>query len=41
LAGLETRPDLFISDNIHPNEAAQDIILNNVWPTLIKLMKGS
>ena len=39
LAGLETRPDLFISDNIHPNEAAQEIILNNVWPTLIKVIK--
>ncbi len=39
LAGLETRSDLFISDNIHPNEAAQEIILNNVWPTLIKVIK--
>lgn len=39
LAGLETRPDLFISDNIHPNEVAQEIILNNVWPTLIKVIK--
>lgn len=38
LAGLETRPDLFISDNIHPNEAAQETILNNVWPVLIKVM---
>lgn len=36
LAGLEDRPDLFISDNIHPNEAAQPIILNNVWPILMK-----
>lgn len=39
LAGLETRPDLFIPDNIHPNEAAQEIILNNVWPTLITVIK--
>jgi len=38
LAGLETRPDLFISDNIHPNEAAQEIILNNVWHVLIKVI---
>jgi acyl-CoA thioesterase-1 len=38
LAGLETRPDLFLSDNIHPNEAAQEIIINNVWPSFIKVM---
>jgi acyl-CoA thioesterase I len=38
LAGLETRSDLFISDNIHPNEAAQDIILNNVWPVLVQAL---
>ncbi len=38
LAGLETRSDLFLSDNIHPNEDAQEIILNNVWPTLIKVI---
>ncbi|MDP4589497.1 MAG: arylesterase, partial [Burkholderiaceae bacterium] len=38
LAGLETRSDLFISDNIHPNEAAQNIILNNVWPVLVQAL---
>jgi acyl-CoA thioesterase-1 len=38
LAGLETRSDLFISDNIHPNEAAQEIILNNVWPVLVQTL---
>jgi acyl-CoA thioesterase-1 len=41
LAGLETRSDLFISDNIHPNEAAQEIILNNVWPTLSQVINRS
>jgi acyl-CoA thioesterase-1 len=29
---------LFQSDRIHPNEAAHPVILNNVWPTLKKLI---
>jgi acyl-CoA thioesterase-1 len=29
---------LFLPDRIHPNEEAQPILLNNVWPELKKLM---
>ena len=34
LEGLQTRPDLFQSDRIHPGAAAQSILLENVWPHL-------
>ena len=34
LAGLETDRDLFIEDGIHPSEAAQPILLDNVWPAI-------
>ena len=34
LEGLQTRPDLFQSDRIHPTAAAQSILLENVWPHL-------
>lgn len=34
LTGLETDRDLFIEDGIHPSEAAQPILLNNVWPAI-------
>lgn len=40
LAGLETRRDLFISDQIHPSEEAQPIILDNVWKILEPMIKG-
>jgi acyl-CoA thioesterase-1 len=29
---------LFQADRIHPTEAAHTTMLNNVWPTLKKLM---
>lgn len=31
LSGVATKKDLFQSDNIHPNEAAQIILYKNVW----------
>lgn len=34
LEGLEIRGDLFQSDRIHPNAAAQPLMLENVWPML-------
>lgn len=34
LAGLETDRSLFIEDGIHPSEAAQPLLLNNVWPSV-------
>ena len=44
LAGVADRPDaltLFQSDRIHPNESAQPILADNVWPTLQKLLSKS
>lgn len=41
LAGVADRPDaltLFQSDRIHPNEAAQPLLADNVWPALQKLL---
>jgi acyl-CoA thioesterase-1 len=41
LKGVADGPDasrLFQNDRIHPNEAAHPLILNNVWPTLKKLI---
>jgi acyl-CoA thioesterase-1 len=31
-------PDLMQSDGLHPAEAAQDKLLENVWPTLKPLL---
>ncbi len=41
LAGVADRPDalaLFQSDRIHPNETAQPMLVDNVWPVLRKLL---
>lgn len=38
LAGLEDRRDLFQSDDIHPTAAAQEMLLDNVWPVLRKML---
>ena len=41
LKGVADGPDplaLFQSDRIHPNEAAQPIMLDNVWPSLRQLL---
>jgi acyl-CoA thioesterase-1 len=39
LEGLEDKPDLFQSDQIHPVAAAQAKLLDNVYPSLMTLMK--
>ena len=42
LKGVADRPDaatLFQADRIHPNEAAQPLMLANVWPELRKLLQ--
>jgi acyl-CoA thioesterase-1 len=42
LKGVADRPDpteLFQADRIHPNERAQALMLDNVWPELKKLLK--
>jgi acyl-CoA thioesterase I len=38
VAGLAQSGQLFQADRMHPNEQAQTIILNNVWPALKKLL---
>lgn len=42
LAGVADRPDamaLFQADRIHPNESAQAILADNVWPALERLLR--
>lgn len=39
LEDVATRPELFQSDQLHPTEAAQAQIANNVWGTLQPLLK--
>jgi len=39
LEGFGDNPDLFQPDRIHPAEAAQPLMLNNVWPHLLRLLK--
>ena len=40
LAGLADKPSLFQSDQMHPNQQAQPLLLENVWPTLKPLLGG-
>lgn len=39
LDGVAGNPDLIQADGLHPTAAAQAKILNNVWPTLDKMLK--
>lgn len=38
LDGFEGRRDLMLDDEIHPNEAGHEVILDNVWPVLEPLV---
>ncbi len=38
LAGIENKPEMFQSDQMHPGEQAQRVLLDNVWPTLQPLL---
>jgi acyl-CoA thioesterase I len=38
LKGIADQPESFLPDRIHPSEAAQPRLLENVWPTLSKLL---
>jgi acyl-CoA thioesterase I len=40
LAGLETDLSLFIEDGIHPSEAAQPQLLENVWPAVTQAIQS-
>jgi len=39
LAGIESKPDMFQSDQIHPTQQAQPLLLDNVWPALAPLLQ--
>ena len=39
LAGIALSPTLLQVDDIHPNAAGQPILVENVWPTLMPLLK--
>jgi acyl-CoA thioesterase-1 len=39
LAGLEDTERFFQQDRIHPNQRAQTVMLDNVWPSLQSLLK--
>jgi len=39
LAGIATLPGLMQADGIHPNDAGQPQLLDNVWPALKPLLK--
>lgn len=41
LEGLQTRPDLFQADRIHPVAGAQPLLLENVWTYLAPLLADS
>lgn len=39
LDGVALRGDLMLEDDLHPNAAAQPLLLDNVWPMLKPLLK--
>lgn len=39
LKGMADKPELFLADRLHPAEAAQPILLDNVWKALRPLLK--
>jgi acyl-CoA thioesterase-1 len=39
LEGLEDTEQYFQPDRIHPNQKAQPIMLDNIWPALRTLLK--
>jgi acyl-CoA thioesterase I len=41
LAGIENKPEMFQSDQMHPNQQAQPVLLQNVWPALAPLLRRS
>jgi acyl-CoA thioesterase-1 len=41
LEGVAERRELMQPDNIHPNAAAQPVILETVWKELLPLLKKS
>lgn len=39
LEKIATNPEMFQNDRIHPNEKAQPILANTIWPSLQKLLR--
>jgi acyl-CoA thioesterase I len=39
LAGIEDKPEMFQADQMHPNQQAQPVLLDNVWPALEPLLR--
>jgi acyl-CoA thioesterase-1 len=39
LSGIENKPDMFQSDQMHPTQQAQPALLDNVWPALSPLLQ--
>jgi acyl-CoA thioesterase-1 len=39
LEGIATRPELMQDDGLHPNAAAQPLIVDNIWPVLQPLLE--
>ena len=39
LNGIQGNPSYYLSDGFHQNEAAQPIMMNNVWDKLIPLLE--
>jgi len=39
LTGVAANPEYIQSDGLHPNVIAQPIIVNNIWPTLEKMLQ--
>ncbi|MHB8847238.1 MAG: arylesterase [Burkholderiales bacterium] len=40
LAGIETKPELFQADGLHPVATAENKIVDTVWPVLFPLLSG-
>jgi acyl-CoA thioesterase I len=40
LENVALKPDLMQADGLHPNEAGQPLLLDNVWPTLVPALRA-
>ena len=40
LEGVDLHPELMQEDRIHPNEQGQPLLLDNVWPKLLPLLRA-
>jgi acyl-CoA thioesterase I len=40
LEGVDLHPELMQADHMHPNEQGQPLLLDNVWPKLVPLLRA-